>query len=242
MTNVLRRRMGALQAVVAMAVAACSSGPPSVGARLAEPRAVVAFTGITSKQPGVVAPYLAIASSRNDEVQFIDPADNQPVLGPAVVFPLSVPTEARPLHLAAAALGDRAAGGADLLAVASNGSLDVQVVETWSPSSRVVPAASVDLAPFVTEGEILGLAAMTAPGAGPGSPRARLLVAVSGGRLVVVDFTRDAATGGVVPQTGTVAVKPLAAPGPGGDRWTRWPWRSTRGARGSSWRPAIPSA
>ncbi len=214
-----RDRTGAARALLAAGLlaagaAGCSSGPPTVGARLGEPPALVPFVGITSKYAGL-HDYVAVASRRNDDLAFIDPIDDQPVLGPGVVFPLSIPTAPRPMLIAAASLGDRDGGGADLLVAVSSGDLDLQVVETWTATNRLSTAAAVALgaatsaggAPVLPAGsEITAIVAMTAPGASVGAPRARLLVGAalpaggSPGRLVVVDFTRDSRTGGVTPQ------------------------------------------
>ena len=61
------------------------------------------------------------------------------------MFALSVATAPRPYRLTAASLGDHGTGGADLLVAASAGSLDLQVIETWSTANHVVPAASISL-------------------------------------------------------------------------------------------------
>jgi hypothetical protein len=180
-------------AVVALLAAACSSGAPNVGARFNAPAAVVPFVGQLAKHPQP-AHYLAVASSGGDELIVIDPSDDQPVLGPGGVFPLSIPTDPRPLLLAAAQLGDRGPedepAKADLLVAVSAGSLVLQVVNTWQQgANRVEPAASVPLDGVLgADAQILSLAALTMPG---GSPRARVLVGATGGSLAVVDFERD---------------------------------------------------
>lgn len=198
--QVERRGRPALAGVVAGLVAAsalgCGNQVLGAGARLAGPTDFVLFDGITAKMPGLHR-YLAVTSSRTDSIALIDPADDQPVLSPMVAYPLAITTAPRPLRVAAAALGD---GGADVLVTATRGSLELAVIETWTATNRVAQSAAVSLAPLLGDAQILSLAGMTPASASPASPRARILVGVSGGRLAVVDFVRDAATGGVVPQ------------------------------------------
>ncbi len=189
-----------LFALAALAVAACSSGPRTVGARFNGPAAIVHFAGVSTFHAGL-RDYLAVASSRGDELRFLDAADEQPVLGPGVVFPLSIPTAPRPLLLASAPLGD---GGPDVLvAVSAGGAVllgnvpapALQVIETWSPTNRVAyPWPLKDV--LGADAEILTVVGMRAPTA---DPRARILVGATGGRLAVVEFTR-ATDGSVVAQ------------------------------------------
>jgi hypothetical protein len=188
---------------IVVAAAACSTGPASVGARLAGPSAVVAYHGITNKNILEVRPYLALAQSRGNDLRIIDPNDNQPVLGPAVVFPLSVPTDPRPLLLAAAPIETPVPGATpqpDALVAVSAGELTLQVIETWSPQTRVAFTVPLDgsdpnVPRVVADGsDILAVRGLTVPGAQPA--RARILVVVreptTGGRLVSVDFVRAA--------------------------------------------------
>ncbi len=185
--------------------AACGNNAINAGARLAGPTDVVPFYGVTNKNVGL-QPYLACTSSRADSLAFIDPVDDMPVLSPMVAFPLQIPTEPRPLLVAAAGMGDRAAGGADVLVAISQGSLELQVVETWTASNRVVPSASVSLDALVPGERILSVVGVTPAAATVTSPRARIVVGVTHGKLVVVDFVRDA-TGGVVPLVPAGATK-----------------------------------
>ncbi len=102
-------RRSCVLVALALAVAGCSSGPPTVGARFQGPTAVAPFMGFTTKRTtsdGTPSPYLAVASMRGDELRILDVADDLPVLGPGVVFPLSVTTAPAPLLLASAALSD----------------------------------------------------------------------------------------------------------------------------------------
>ncbi|GEJ59139.1 hypothetical protein [Anaeromyxobacter diazotrophicus] len=194
--------------VLLAALAACSSGPSSIGARFGGPSAIVQFYGITRNNAatGTVAPYLAVADARTGDLRLLDPSVDQPILGPAVIYPLSIPTLPRPLHLAAASLGD---GNADVLVSASAGQPTLQVVETWTAQNRV--AASLELANLLpklgADAEILALVGLTAKPDGV-HPVGRILASVSGQKLVVVDFTRAAdGTGAVV--AGTPVLQPL---------------------------------
>ncbi len=209
--------------LAAAAAGGCSTGPRSVGVRLAGPTAVVRYAGVTSKGPGL-REYLAVTASRGDELRIVDPSDEQPVLGPGLVFPLSVPTAPRPLQLASATLDD---GGADVLVVVSAGARGaflggpvLQVVNTWTPYTTIAFEVPLDrVASAAGEADVLSLLGLTLPG-GAG---ARVLVGLAGGRLAAVDFTRDPATGGVVASP-AVAVQTLGfdpvdlALDPGGTR------------------------
>jgi hypothetical protein len=207
----------ALVVLAALAVAACSESPQPVSAAVRAPSAIVAFSGETARRPGVQA-YLAVASGRANEVRLVDPLEDRPVLGPTLLFPLSISTDPRPLRLAAAPLGD---GQGDLLAVAAPGGLDgpsVELVVTWDPQNRALaPIPLSDAATGVPDGaEVLALAAGPAPGAGvDGAPARALLVAglatSTASWLAVLEFGR---VGEAVVHQRTV-VKPLAgAAGP----------------------------
>ena len=43
-----------------------------------------------------------LAGARGDELRFIDTADDQVIVGPGLVYPLSIPTETEPILLASA--------------------------------------------------------------------------------------------------------------------------------------------
>ena len=174
------------------ATAACSSGTTTVGARFMGPAAIVQFSGVTrngAKQ------YLAVADARGSDLRLIDPTEGQPVLGPSIIYPLSIITLPRPLHVAAASLGD---GGADVLVSASAGEPTLEVVETWTAQNRV--SFDIPLAGLVgAQAEILTMVGLTVTPAG-GTPFGRILVSVSGNQLVVVDFIRATDGSGAVVQ------------------------------------------
>ncbi|HSB20378.1 MAG TPA: hypothetical protein VLD85_10250 [Anaeromyxobacteraceae bacterium] len=219
---------------------ACSSGVKALSARYSAPAALAPFAGYTTKRPGELHRYLAVASARSDEIRILDPEDGTSVASPGLVFPLSVPTPA-PARLASASLGD---GGADLLAVAGMGSSTVGVVTTWRMDSRVSPVGpvaspvpadplslSVDLSTDADLGDgavIVSLAAMTTPAAAlpAGAHGARVLLGLSTRQLAVVEYLRDDATGGLLRvDSGSalpkqaLGVQPLAmAVEPGGSR------------------------
>ena len=208
-------------ALLALAVAACTS-QPSLGSRFDGPTAVVAFRGFSRKDVAI-RDYMAVASSRGDELRLLDPADLQPVLSPGAVFPLSIPTAPRPLLLASAALGDLDANGnplADVLVAASAGGATsdsagpaLQLIETWDATNRVAQTVPLTGPTGLAAGsEILCLAGMPARAASATLPaaNARILVGASGvggidGQLAIVEFTRaQDGSGAVVPGTATV--------------------------------------
>jgi hypothetical protein len=216
-------------ALAALALAACNSGNANVGARFAGPAAIAPFAGNLHKAGGKLRDYLAVASSRADEIVVIDPSDEQPVLGPGAVFPLSIPTDPRPVRLAAATLGDRGdVGGADLLVVVSSGSLVLQLVNTWNPDAAQVedvfsspapdgtprPGAggSIDLSTRaeLAAAEILSVTAFPFPQRDASGtvtlPRARVVAGLTGGRIAIVDFVRGA------PRQGEDAASPPVVP------------------------------
>lgn len=175
---------------------ACSSGPKDLGNRFPGPGAVAAFAGKAAKraeQP--FQPYVAVASTRGDELAIVDPEEGTIVTGPGGIFPLSVPTVSdRPTRLVATPLEEEPdparRAGSDLLIAVGAGSLRLEVLDTWSGLWRIDGGASVDLAldPAVGSSAILGsLAAAPVPGT-PG--RARVFAALSGSRMAVVEFER----------------------------------------------------
>ena len=193
----------------ALLLAACSSSTPQLGGAVRRPAAVAFFEGVTTKLPGQVHRYMAVAAFGGDELRIVDPADDKVVVGPGLVFPLSVPTAPGPVFLAAADLEDTDAGGGPLpglLVVAGQQapaasssplqpSLRLEVVATWQELTTVAPALAVDLVqelapadPSIGDAQLLSLAALPLPGQ-PG--RACVVAGLSGGRLAVVTFERD---------------------------------------------------
>ncbi len=187
-------------ALAGFLLAGCSGAASAIGARFAGPSAIVAFQGITRAHPGLLQTYFAVTSTRGDEVDFLDPQTEQPVSGPAVVFPLVVPTAPRPMYLAATSLQD---GGSDLLVAAGAGATLVQLISTWDTSTRVAGDASltypgVDLSPDVAPGSvILGMVAI--PALGPDATgittvqpgKAWVVASLSGGQLAVIEYQRN---------------------------------------------------
>jgi hypothetical protein len=180
--------------VAALLAAACGSSSQEIGAVLSRPAALAVFRGESAERPGVSA-YLAIASARADELRIVDLVDDKAVPAPVTFAPLSVPTGARPSRLASVSLHDDGVEAtADALVAIPGGTAELQLVETWSPNTRVVPGATLDLGALAPGAEILAILGVPAP-APDGEPiagRARFLVALSGGRLAVVDVSRGA--------------------------------------------------
>ncbi len=228
--------------LLALSFAACGSNP-IIGSRFSGPASIAVFNGLTRKDAANLRSYVAVASSRGDELRFIDPSDLQPVVGPAAVFPLSVPTAPNPLLLASASLGD---GQADVLVAVSAGGTGffpgatgpaLQVIETWDATNRVaydVKLGAADLTGGLAAGsEILCLAGTPARS----GTSARILVGATGGQLAVVEFTRatDGSSGVVAgtPVVKTVGFDPADIAGePGGTHLfiaTRDPITATAG-------------
>ncbi|BDG08043.1 hypothetical protein [Anaeromyxobacter paludicola] len=193
-------RLAALGAAGLLALSGCGSSSVTVGARFSGPAAVVAFQGVTRAHPGTLQTYFAVASSRGDELQIIDPVTESAVVGPGVVFPLVIATAPRPTFLASTSLQD---GGSDLLVAAGAGSTLVQLVTTWDEENRISGDASVaypgvDLSDAVAPGSVI-LSMVAIPALGPDATgitsaqpgKAWVVVALTGGQLAVVEYQRD---------------------------------------------------
>ncbi len=232
-----RRIARRLAPAVALAAAACSSptGGEVFGWRA--PAALTVFLGKTHIKPGQTVPYLAVASSRGDELRFLDPSDDRVVPAPGFAFSLVAATLERPLHVVAGLMGD---GGPDALVVAGAGT-NVQLVSTWEDGSDCTAPTYLDCGPRVVAdidlsaeagpgASILSLVAAPVPGTPQGSPavapyvpgRARVLVGISGGtdglggKIAVLEFARD--PGALSISLVATAVKPLGQAGsPGFD-------------------------
>jgi len=206
--------MNRLAAVGAATLVACSGGPKELGNRFPGPAGAVRFAGIAAQRPGALRFYVAVASARGDELRLIDPEDGTIVPGPGGIFPLAIPTMVQrparivstPLEISANPHADRRAGS-DLVVVVGEGSLQLEVLNTWSGQLRIERTASIDLAldPAIGSGASLSaLAAGPVPGV---DGRARVFAALSEGRLAVVEFERNA--GGAIEHR-TTTVKALA--------------------------------
>ena len=202
--------------------AGCNSGNVILFADFRGPSAVAAFHGVGGSSTALV-PWIAVASSRGDELRIISPVNDAPQRSANLAFPLSVPTLSRPVHLAAGTLHD---GGPDVLVVASSGTL-VQLIGTWYAPVNQIPliavAAEWDLAGIVDPGsEILGLTVAAVPTGTPlGDPpvaaaavgKAWVIAALSsgfsgaGGKLVVLEVARG--EGGAIALAAVPVVKPL---------------------------------
>jgi hypothetical protein len=169
--------------LLAALAAGCSGGSETPGATLHGPGALAVFDGVVSGRPGL-RPYLAIGSERGDELRLLDTTNDEVVASPGMAFALSVPVTGRPMHVAAVDLGDGARP--DALAVVASGADVLELVDTWGGHPRVV--ASVNLGAAATP---LSVLAAPVPGA---TGRARVLVALAGGQLAVIELVRDAAT------------------------------------------------
>ena len=185
--------------------AACSNGSPIVVADFRTPSAAAAFLG-AGDPPGTLDPWIAVASSRGDQLRLVNPADDLPARAPNISSSLSIPTMARPTYLASGSLGD---GGPDLLVVASTGT-EVQLVGTWLPPVNGIAGFGVvenwDLSAEVDPGSVIaGLTVVpepsatvtgTPPVAAPVPGKAWVLVAFSdasgaGGKLLVLEVARS---------------------------------------------------
>lgn len=199
-----------------LAAAACGKSDQKVGARLGAPSAVAAYRGYTAESPVELRDYLAVANARTNELRILDLSDEQVLLAPAQYAPLSVPTGARPARLAGASLHD---GGADALVVVPGGTAEIQLVETWTEETRVVPGATVDLRALLGEAEILALTGAPVPvwdgGSSswvPGAGQARILAGLTGGRIAVLPVTRgpEGSIGLGAPLVATLGFDPVS--------------------------------
>lgn len=174
-------------ALVALAAAACSGTKEKPGALLHGPAAIAAFDGIVAHDDYALRPYLAIANERGDELRLIDLADNHVVESPGLAFPLSIPFVGRPMRVASADLHQ--AGRPSALAVVQAGSNVVDLIDTWSGYPTAVRQVAL-----ASDGEVLAIAGVAVTdGAATPQPvagRARFVVALTGGRLEVIELTR----------------------------------------------------
>jgi len=195
--------------LVAVALlAACGKTTSRPAASFRGMSAVALFRGHLHEHPGELRTYVACANPIGDELKFVDALDDRVVLAPAPVGPLSLPTQPRPTFLASSPLYDRDGSDQpdakpDLLVVASLGpqplasggtSVQLQLVVTWEPETHLAREV-VDLGVVAAEGELVALLATPVPraatlGLEPTPGRARVYAALTGGRLVTVEFER----------------------------------------------------
>jgi len=212
-----------LLALVSLLAAACSSGTTFIAADFRGPSAVAAFWGAGGSTDELV-PWIAVASSRGNELKIVNPATDLPQRSANLSFPLSVGTLERPIHLAAGSLHD---GRADALVVASSGTV-IQLVGTWYAPVGNTPLLGVavqwDLVNLVDPGSaVLGLVVVPVPtGTATGNPpvygvvegKAWVIAAMSGGssstggKLVVLEIERGD-DGEAIVLSGVPVVKPL---------------------------------
>jgi hypothetical protein len=217
-------------------LAGCSKNTTRPGASFQSPSGVTVFRGYTGQAPAALGTYVAVADARGDDIRLINAVDNTIVLSQTLVSPLRVPVDPRPARLAAGSLNDVDTGTSPapvdrpwLLVSGSTGMVTresplpgepaiasrVEVIDTWSSKVTVRPELTVDFGaiPGLQQEIILCLAVVHRPvddGAGgttaaPGA--ARLLIGASGGKLVVVDFTRG--LDGLAILAGAVTVQEL---------------------------------
>jgi hypothetical protein len=168
---------------LAAALAACgNNNATQPGLLLAEPGAVAAFRGFTSKDPAHVQPYIAVANAASNDLTIIDARNDTGVPAPVQLRTLVFPVPGRPTLLASAELGDDPPAPADplpdLLVAVSAGGSELQVIETWDPAGGI--STTVNLG-----GDILALVAVPSTGR-----TARIAAALSGNRIAVAEFAR----------------------------------------------------
>jgi hypothetical protein len=222
--------------LAALALAACNSTKSRPPAHFQGPAAVAVARAYTLYNPTELRSYAAVANTRSDDLKLIDGLDSQVVLAPAPVGALSIPTDSRPSLLAAASLNDVDGTGTalarpDLLVVGFEGlvttsqvsSARLEVVDTWDVATRVSLEIDLAEAPLSLPGaEVVALAAapiaVLATGTGVTTPavyatapgRARLFVALTGGRLATIDFTRATDSSGA--PTDAIVLDPASPP------------------------------
>jgi hypothetical protein len=194
-------------------LSACGSSSSTITVGFAQPSAVVAFRGFTPDRPDPdLRPYFAVANAARADLTLIDASDDTPILAPVIVRSLAVPVpDPRPTLLAASPLfvGADAEAKPDLLVVASSGTAALQLVETWVASARVVDEA--DLGALAPGAAILALAAVPVPDGATTQGRVRVVAALSGARLAVVEYARSPDGNGLGIVRGEVSVRPLVA-------------------------------
>lgn len=188
-------------AILALAVTACSGGSEKPGAMFRGPAALAVFQGRVAHDDGGLHPYLAVGNERGDELRLVHLDDNEVVESPGLAFPLSVPVDGRPMLVAAADMNEVTKPSA--LAVVEAGSYVpglpvanvLDLIDTWNGFTTV--ATQVTLA---TDGEVLAIAPAAVPDGAGGkvADRARFVVALTGGRLEIVELTRVAASDEIV--------------------------------------------
>lgn len=215
----------AVLALCGALAAGCGSNKVKSGLGLWQPGSVAVFNGYTLKNAGL-HPYVAVANTGRDELVLVDAIDDAPVPAPILFRPLAIVVgQPRPTDVLAGSLGDSTAAAplADLLVVRSAGSSVLQVVKTWTLAGeaadpRVLPALDVDLAAGAADAEVLAMVAAPVPvsdGAGgftAATGRVRVVAALSGQRLSVVEFTRQA-DGSILPGAAVVQDLSLAVGG-----------------------------
>jgi len=166
-------------AALAVALAACGKTTHvTPGLLLAEPSAVAAFRGITTKSADL-RPYLAIANPGSNDLTILDGVDDTLVPAPVALRSLVYPVPGRPALLASADLGD---GKADLLVAVSAGDSRLQVIRSWTAEGAIDAAVELD-------GDVLALAALPFDPDAPGT--VRVAAALSGERVGIVTFRRS---------------------------------------------------
>ncbi len=175
--------------VLALAVlAGCAKNTARPSAKMNAPQGVAIFRGYGADQPGVLRPLVAVANTNGDDLRIIDAVTSKVLAGPTQVAALSVPTEPRPVFIAAGSLHDRTASGnelalPDLLLVAPRSQVErplpappgtfgavIQRIVTWDDRTRVDPAVrttaaggnTIDVGGTIDLGGLLPDATLTA--------------------------------------------------------------------------------
>jgi hypothetical protein len=195
-------------AALALAVAGCSKGSAGPAFRLAQPSSVAVFLGFSDKREenGVqrLWPYAVVANTGQDELVVFDPVDDGVLPAPIVIRPLSIPLPTpRPAMVASASFskppqtGDTAVSERpDLLVAVAAASSELQLVRTWH-SKLDAGGHPVDPQPGLAGGQAIELGGevaslVAAPqldaSGNPVPDRVRVIAALTGGRLVVVDY------------------------------------------------------
>jgi hypothetical protein len=183
-------RIGPLLLAAAICAAGCGSTVGTQPVGFDTPMAAAVFHGLTSKNASDARhPYVAVANTGRHDLVLVDAIDDAPVLAPILIRSLGVPLAGLPTLVAATSLADEKP---DLLVALSAGSSVVQVVNTWSVDNGA--AAEVDLAAVAPGEQVLAVLALPVPdGAGVlVAGQARVLVALTGGKLAVIPFARAA--------------------------------------------------
>ena len=218
--------------VLALGAAACAKNKSLPAAKLQGPTGVAVFRGYAAETGAAIRYLVAVSNTRGNDLRVFDALTDKMLLGPTLVYALSVPTEPRPSLIAAGPLADVDSSGAevalpDLLVVVPGGQVArpglpgqfaaaVQVIVTWQQATVV--DRTIDLGDVAPGATVVSVAVAPVPvpdGAGGWTKAhgaARLLLGMSDDSILVLEAARDASTEAILlgpPQRQDLSFTPL---------------------------------